>query len=258
MSVEKDSYRLLRIAFGAVAVLSFLTVSPFRDLFYGSESLCPSEHFSFSPWVVTIIWWAGLVAAVCILFGRLYRVASVLVYLALLYFFRTPCRPDNYGDQIFAGLAFLALLAPAPGKDGGPWLHRTLRLYAGTLYLIPLLHRFGGEQWWNGTAAWTALADPTTSRIWSSLSRDPWGIPTWVYFGITWGSMAFEGLFPFLIWVRRLRLPLVIAGLVFHAAMGLVLDLGLFPLQMAVVLIGCLGDDVISLAPRRQAPPLAG
>jgi hypothetical protein len=136
------------------------------------------------------------------------------------------------------------MFCPNGKTDARPWLHRTLRLYAGTLYLVPFLYRIGGEQWWAGTAAWTALADPSTSRVWQALSRNPWGVPTWVYAAITYGSLIFEGLFPFLVWIRRLRLPMVAIGIVFHIAMGIVLDLGLFPLQMIVVLIGCWDDGL--------------
>jgi len=238
MSLTRDSYRWLRLFFGAVAVLQLLTAFPFRDLFYGTEALCPAQTFILPTSGVVALWVTGLAAAMCVIWGRFYRVASVILYLVLIYFFRTPCRPDNFGDHIFAGLAFLMMFACLP--SGSAWLHQTLRLYAGTLYLVPVLYRLGGEQWWNGTAVWTALADPTTSRIWESLSRDPWGIPTWLIYGATWGAMAFEGLFPFLIWVRRLRVPLVVTGVIFHAVMALVLDLGLFPLQMAAVLVGCL------------------
>jgi hypothetical protein len=77
-------------------------------------------------------------------------------------------------------------------------------------------------------------------------------VPTWGYAVITYASLAYEGLFPFLIWVKRLRLPMVAIGIVFHIVMGSVLDLGLFPLQMIVVLIGCLDDDSISWRARRR------
>lgn len=288
MSLTRDSYRWLRLFFGAVAVLQLLTAFPFRDLFYGSEALCPAQSFLLPTAGVVALWVTGLAAAACVIWGRFYRVASVVLYLVLIFFFRTPCRPDNFGDHIFAGLAFLMMFACLPSRpfslrslkardvpnfgfpdsgravasdvqreagdlpSGSGWLHQTLRLYAGTLYLVPVLYRLGGEQWWNGTAVWTALADPTTSRIWESLSRDPWGIPTWLIYGATWGAMAFEGLFPFLIWVRRLRVPLVVTGVIFHAVMALVLDLGLFPLQMAAVLVGCL--EFSPIAPSLESP----
>src|SRR5262249_2147089 len=158
-------------------------------------------------------WWLGIAAAAWAAFGKFARPALVILFPVVAFFFRTPCRPDNYGDQIFASLAFLMMFCPLKKGDASPWLHRTLRLYAGTFYLTPLFYRLGGVQWWNGTAAWTALADPSTSRVWQLLSRNPWGIPTWALFAITYGSLAYEGLFPILIWARRLRLPMVIIGI---------------------------------------------
>ncbi|HEX5037274.1 MAG TPA: HTTM domain-containing protein [bacterium] len=249
------TYVWLRIAFGLTAVLWLLSLHPFLGFFYGAEGLCPPERFALPAWAVTAAWWGTLAAVVFAAAGRFYCPSSVVQFLGIVFFFRTPCRPDNYGDQIFASLAFLMMFLPRSPGDASPWLHKTLRLYAGTLYLVPLLYRLGGAQWWDGTAAWTALADPSTSRVWLLLSRNPWSLPDWVYAAITYASLAFEGLFPFLIWIRRLRLPIVIAGVIFHVAMGSVLDLGLFPLQMIVVLIGCLDDGSISRARASAGSP---
>lgn len=256
---EGRSYAYLRIAFGLTAVLWLISLHPFLDLFYGSSGLCPPERFAFSATTVSVLWWVTLAACAAVVFGVAFRWPAVAAFLGVAYFFRTPCRPDNYGDQIFASLAFLMMFCPrGPGRVS-PWLHKTLRLYAGTLYLVPLLYRLGGEQWWNGTAAWTAFADPSTSRVWLLLSRNPWVVPGWVYKAVTYGALSYEGSFPFLIWVRRLRLPMVILGILSHIGMGIVLDLGLFPLQMIVVLIGCLDDGSISWraspSPREQRPP---
>jgi hypothetical protein len=236
------SYAYLRIAFGVTAVLWLVSLHPFLDLFYGAGSLCPPERFGISSTAVSLIWWVTLAASLTAASGFLYRPSALIQFLGLAFFFRTPCRPDNYGDQIFASLAFLMMFCPRGPGEVSPWLHKTLRFYAGTLYLVPILYRLGGSQWWDGTAAWTAFADPSTSRIWQLLSRNPWIFPGWFYKAVTYGALAYEGSFPFLIWVRRLRLPLVIAGVFSHLGMGLVLDLGLFPLQMIVVLIGCLDD----------------
>jgi hypothetical protein len=250
------AYGLLRIVFGLVAVLSLLAVRPFLDVFYGSGAVCPQDFPAFlgSPWAVRAVWGLGIIAALLMTAGVLVRVVSVPVYLVLAFFFLTPCRPDNYGDQILVSTAFLMMFCPSGKKDVSPWLHKTFRLFVGTLYLVPVLIRLGGEKWWDGTAAWSALADPSTSRVWEALSRDPWLLPVWAYAAITYVSLAFEALFPFLIWVKRLRTPLVVAGLVFHAGMGILLDLGLFPLQMAVVLVGCLDFRPVENRARLRAP----
>ncbi len=240
------AYGVLRIAFGLTAILSLLTIRPFLGLFYGSDAVCPLEFlaewsaFLGSTAAVRTVWWIGLAAALLMAAGVFVRVVSILTYLALAFFFLTPCRPDNYGDQILVATAFLMMFCPSRGRDSSPWLHKTLRLFAGTLYLVPVLIRFSGEKWWDGTAAWSVLADPSTSRVWQALSRDPWTLPVWAYAAITYVSMAFEASFPFLVWIRKLRPYAVAAGLLFHLGMGILLDLGLFPFQMAVVLIGCL------------------
>lgn len=254
------AYGFLRIVFGTTAVLWLISLYPFLGLFFGAEGVCPLSSLSLSPAMVTGLWWIGLTTALLMTAGLFIRPVSILLFASLAFFFRTPCRPDNYGDQIFVSLAFLMMFCPSRDplsldarlfgrrtNGASPWLHKVLRLYVGTLYLAPVFRRLWGIHWWDGTASWIALADPSTSRVWEFLSRNPFDVPTWVFFAITYSSLAYEGLFPFLIWFRRLRLPLVIAGIVFHTAMGLVMDLGLFPLQMMTILIGCLDDRSIWL-----------
>lgn len=261
------AYRRLRIAYGLTALISLWALCPLLDSFFGDGSYCPlpgdgrlfwSAKFQFSffnLWgsaaAVRTIWWLAVANSLAVGLGLgippVLRFFLVLEHLFLSTFFLSGCHPGNFGDQIFVSLSFLMMFLPLKPEKGlySPWLRKTLILYLGTLYLIPVLARIPGAHWWDGTASWMALADPMNSRIWSWLMKDSEAIPAWGYYAMTYASLAFEGLFPFLIWIKRFRTPLVAAGLLFHAAMGALLDLGLFPLQMAVLLIACLDDDLV-------------
>ncbi len=267
------AYRRLRIAYGLTALISLGALRPLLNSFFGTESYCPLPgdgwlfwsaklQFSFfnlwgSAAAVKTVWWLAVANSLAVLFGlgirQVLRSFLILEHLFLSTFFLSGCHPGNFGDQIFVSLSFLMMFLPLKSEKGlySPWLRKTLILYLGTLYLVPVLARIPGAHWWDGTASWMALADPMNSRIWRSLVKDPEVLPAWGYYGMTYASLAFEGLFPFLIWIRRLRTSLVAAGILFHAAMGALMDLGLFPLQMGVLLIACLDDEIQLRNPRR-------
>ena len=259
------TYGLIRIAFGITSLLWLLSLHPLLSFFYGADGLCPlssgdSLPFSLfqlwdSPVAVTVVWWCAVFNALLVTTGLGVRGAVIFQYLFLSTFFLTPCRPDNYGDQVFVSLSFLMIFFPSRdplsldakifGKreEFSPWLRRVMMITLSTLYFVPVLARLGGDHWWEGTAAWFVLANPADSRVWTWLAKDPEALPRWGSYLITYLWLDYEALFPFLIWVKKLRNPLVIVGLVFHLALGLVLDLGLVPLQMAVLFLACLDDD---------------
>lgn len=274
------TYGLVRIVFGITSIAWLLSLYPLLSFFYGDQGVCslggePRFPFSLfqvwgSPTAVQVIWWVAVVNSLLVIAGLGIRLSMILQYLFLSTFFLTPCRPDNYGDQIFVSLSFLMIFFPSRdplsldamifGKreEFSPWLRRVMMITLATLYLVPILARLGGEHWWGGTAAWIALADPASSRVWQWIAKDPEGFPRWFSYLITYLSLAYEVGFPFLIWVKRLRIPLVITGLVLHLMSGLVLDLGLIPLQMAVLLIACLDDDALKGLARIFSSKLAG
>jgi len=243
--MQLKPYRLIRWSYAVVSLLYLFSIHPFLSLFYGPEAVCPGRVTS-SHWE-TSIWWVAAANVIVLMAGRWIRVTAVIQYLCLAFFFLSPCRESNYGDQIFVSTAFLLMFLPSNDQSNDPWLQRTLMLFLCTLYAVPILARIPGSHWWDGTASWIALADPSTSRVWRLLvDKDPHRLPVWMFYAITHATLAYEGLFPVLIWVRKLRAPLVIAGLIFHATMGLMLDLGLFPFVMGVLLIACLPDFIFA------------
>ncbi len=230
--------RLLRWSYTAVSLLYLWSIRPFLDLFYGPAAVCPSPVTSLPG--VSSIWWLAAVNSLVLGYGKGIRVTTVVQFLCLAFFALSSCRATNYGDQIFASTAFLLMFLPSNDQDN-PWLRRTLMLFLCTLYATPLVVRLHGHHWWDGTASWIALADPSISRVWRLLvDQDPQRLPAWWFYAMTYAALAYEGLFPVLIWFKKLRLPLVIAGLIFHAAMGMLLDLGMFPFEMAILLVACL------------------
>jgi len=95
------------------------------------------------------------------------------------------------------------------------------------LYLTAGFHKLLGTYWLNGEA------------LMLTLSMEEFSLPyimrlaesnTWYFQLGTWGSLLYQILFPFLIWIRRLRPILLAIGLVFHLSVAFIVgvtDFGL-------------------------------
>ncbi len=237
----RRAYFLMRVSAGLVGAMYFATYWPLRYLIF--DGVCPASEarwlFSF-PEFAPLLLGFGFFNSLLVASGRGGAYFRIVHFALVGSLFRSNCGTDNYGDQIYAATCFLLIFLPDPKRlDPSPWLQRTVFLFLATLYWTPFFYRLDGVHWWNGTAVWVALADPTTSRIWTWLSYEPQKWPAWAYQAATYLSLAYEIGFPLLIWVRPLRNPLIVFGLIFHVAMAVLLDLGLFPLQMAVLLLAC-------------------
>jgi hypothetical protein len=54
---------------------------------------------------------------------------------------------------------------------------------------------------------------------------------------LSWGALLFELAFPVVIFARRLRLPLLVAGVLFHVGNYVLLDLAFWPVPATYLLV---------------------
>ncbi len=273
------AYSILRIIFAFNSLLYLITLAPLIELFFGQQGFCPfitdswlywsnTGSFSFfrlfeAPAEVQMIWYLALINSFVLLLGYKVRICAIMQYLFVSSFHLSSCYHTNYGDHIFAASSFLMMFLPSYdplsldhvlGKRDGakrnlvnkkfsPWLLKTVKLSLCMIYLAACLPRFGAAPWLDGTALWMALVDPITSRVWIETIWAAQFVPAWVFYALNYISFSYELLFPFLVWTRRWRRPIVFFGLFFHAGIGLFLDVGLFPFHMSLLLAACLRYD---------------
>ena len=121
------------------------------------------------------------------------------------------------------------------GKEGDepplavPWAQRLMQLQVATVYLGAFLSKAGGEKWANGTAAYYPLHLPETVRF-PMLGSDV----LWVINLITWGTIAVELALATLVWVPRLRLYVLAAGVMLHLGIEYSMNIPLFSFMMIV------------------------
>jgi len=115
--------------------------------------------------------------------------------------------------------------AAAPCLERVPaWPQRILQLQLCVLYLVAGIWKLTGPTWRDGTAVGMVLQLGEFQRF---------PIPDFFLTPpmsqvLSYATLAFELGFPLLIWVPRLRMPLLLAGLVFHAGLDWVMNVQLF------------------------------
>lgn len=116
-----------------------------------------------------------------------------------------------------AGVAARPTLVPA-------WPQRILQVQLCILYLVAGIWKATGPTWRNGSAVGLVLQLGEFQRfpipdvlMTPLMSR-----------AMTYGTLCFELGFPVLVWFPRLRLPVLAAGIAFHAGLDWVMNVQLF------------------------------
>lgn len=107
---------------------------------------------------------------------------------------------------------------------------RLIQVHLCVIYLFAGLGKLQGETWWSGQAIWYAVANleyQTMDLTW--LADHMWLVNL-----MTWGAVAWETSYPFLVWPRLSR-PLMLAGaLLVHLGIGLAMGMMTFGLAMII------------------------
>ncbi|MFM1996814.1 MAG: hypothetical protein RLZZ111_1201 [Planctomycetota bacterium] len=114
--------------------------------------------------------------------------------------------------------------APWPPAAVPAWPQRILQLQLCILYLVTGIWKALGRTWRDGTAVGMVLQLGEFQRFpISDVFMTPLASQLFTY-----GTLAFELGFPLLVWVPALRLPVLAAGLAFHAGLEWMLNVQLF------------------------------
>jgi len=128
------------------------------------------------------------------------------------------------------------------------WPQRILQLQLCVLYLTAGIWKATGPTWRNGTAVGLVLQLGEFQRF---------PIPDFFMTPVmsqltTYATLAFELGFPVLIWIPKLRLPVLLAGLAFHAGLDWVMNVQLF--QWLITAYYLLWLQPLSSWPASSAP----
>jgi hypothetical protein len=257
---------LVRIAFGALVLYWALEFG--RDLYdlFGVNGMVPPSPSPPPLWSVFDIypgdgallvgWIVLIVAAIALTVGWHSRIAAILVFILVLSFQRRDPWIFNSGESLMRIEALFLALAPCGGalsldqsrrtgsfwsaQEREIWPIRLMQIQVSIIYLCTVVAKLRGDTWQNGTAVSYSL------RIQDLQLLSP---PSWltdnvfIVNAMTWGTLLIEVAIGILVWNRRCRLWVLLAGVALHLGIMLFIVIGPFSLAMFVLYLAFIPAD---------------
>jgi hypothetical protein len=255
---------IYRFLFCSIACFFYLTRHLDLEFFYGESGIMPLSHLKSLPGLEyrpTILSWIPdllaiqalhlifLLALSSLALGFFTRASAILAFFLHLNFMnRNPTilfGMDTIGTYFLFYLCFAnsgarysldSLLRKRSGKapdtcSHSPTSHiafRLMQLQVCIVYAYSGLEKLKGMRWWDGSALWDVLSIGNMQRFdMSIVAHFPLLLAGSVYLVLLW-----EIYFPALIWVPRLRMPMLFFGLVMHIGIVISMNLPSFGFMM--------------------------
>jgi hypothetical protein len=281
--VSTSTLAVFRIAFGLVMCAWSITLAVDASSFFTTKGILPDQpHFTGSlggAWgllgifpskgAMIVILFLLIVASFCLMLGLYSQVAATIVFLAVMSFERRNPFVFNSGDVLLRLLAFYLIFAPASASLSlerwlknrrdfwtfparAPWAMRLIQIQFSTVYLIAVWTKVRGTTWNDGTAVSYAL------RI-TDLDRFP--LPTFVSHSalisnvFSYGTLVLELSLAILVWNRKLRPWVLLAGISLHLGIEYSIRVGFYGFaitSMYLIWVPPERMDAILLAVRRR------
>ena len=192
---------------------------------------------------IAAFFWVALGFTLLLIAGLWTRLSSVAVFLSLASIQQRAPSIMHSGDTFLRIAGFFLIFAPAGAvlsldrlirvrrgvedaviRPRAPWAQRMIQFELALLYFTSFWWKMKGVTWLHGTALYYVLHLP-------SIARFP--IPGWIRYPAilkmgSWLTLALEFSLGVLIWLRPLRYPLLLMGLLFHLCLEYALNLPMF------------------------------
>jgi Vitamin K-dependent gamma-carboxylase len=269
--VQASTMALFRIAFGLVVLGWTISLAPALYDFFGEDGVLPVYPdarpgswgvlmISSSGTAVTLLYFALLVAALCLVVGFRSRLAATVVWVSLVSFGRRDPWVLNSGDLMLTVLAFYLMLMPSNAAlSVDRWLRRDLRFWefparrvwplrliqvqVSIMYFFAVWEKVRGTTWNDGTAVSYAF------QI-GDLERFP--VPAFVTDSLvlvslmTYGTLVIELALAVLVWNGKLRPWLLLAGVALHVGIDFSVRVGFFSVTALVAYVAFLPPARVS------------
>jgi uncharacterized membrane protein YphA (DoxX/SURF4 family) len=276
--VSTATLGVFRIVYGIVLFAWTVAITPDAKNFFSQSGVLPvrrSRGLVWSPlsWfgsdvAVFVVIAALVVAAVCIVLGYRYRIASVVAFVMLITLIRRNPWVFNSGDSLLRNIALFMSFAPAgaalsldrwrraresfwlsPAR--APWALRLIQIQISMVYIFTVWAKARGDRWVSGTAVAESMRVGDIARF-----GVPFRITDSVLLAnvLTYGTLAAELALAILIWNRHLRPWVVALGISLHLFIEVTLALGFFSTIMIMSYLTFVPEDAMErfLARLRQ------
>lgn len=262
-TTSASTLAVVRITFALVVLAWTLSLTPDLATLFGPGGLVDGAKTYLAVYLLL------LAGAVCMAVGYRTRIASAVVFGALLWFDHVNPWASNSGDAVLRHLAFVLMLAPSGAALSldrlrargalaefpavGIWSLRLVQLQLSVIYLASVAAKLQGDAWQEGVAASLALGVPDAIRF--PLPELVTSSPAAAH-ALTWGTIGLEAAIGLLVWNRRLRPWILGAGVCFHLMIDLALRAGFFSWAMLVCYLAFLPPETAARVIERASRPV--
>ncbi|OBJ35697.1 gamma-carboxylase [Mycolicibacterium mucogenicum] len=249
---------IIRIAFGVLAFLWSLELGmdlydkfsvngivpqpPTYEFLWGVFYRWPGDTALLAGWIVL------MVASLVMIVGWHTKLATFLVFLMIMSFERRNPWIFNSGDGLIRILSLYLALSPCgaalsldqrrhfgsfwSAQDIKVWPLRLMQVQISIIYITTVIAKLHGDTWQNGSAvSYTLRLDDMLllpSPAWVSTSPLIGNV-------MTWGTLLVEFSIGVLVWNKRWRTRVLIAGVFLHLTILLTMVVGFFSLAIFVL-----------------------
>jgi uncharacterized membrane protein YphA (DoxX/SURF4 family) len=257
---------LIRIAFGFLVLFWALSVLADATTFFGPQGVLAEAPGRDGAWSVLDVWKtdtaatvlvvALAVGAVFLILGLFTRAAALVVFVVFVSLGNRNPFIGNAGDGLVRALSFYVLLAPVGAAFGldalrrgqsllefpkrEVWSLRLIQLQMSILYIGTVWAKLRGTDWPDGTAVAYAF------RL-DDLARFPvpdLGASLALTHVATYGVLVVEFSLGVLVWIRKLRPWVLLAGVCLHLGIEYRMRVGFFSWAILVTYLAWVPADV--------------
>jgi hypothetical protein len=251
--------RLFRKCFGILLFVAYSIRSLDLELFYSDHGLVKLSaldelvpmNFRYSIFNVfpstTVLWFGNtifLASLLALAFGVFPRIAALIAVTLHISFLHRNIGASYGVDTISTFYLLYLCLAdyrdrPEEGKPrdlralAGSMAYRFAQIQLCVIYGYSGLQKLRGVYWWKGEGIWSVLANFQMARFdFTWASHFPFLLTLMSFVSLFW-----EIYFPVLIWIRPIRYPLLVFGVLFHLGIGVSISIPFFAALMIFIYI---------------------
>jgi len=265
---------VVRMAFGALAILWGLWLLPMRDGLLDANGVTPTQPSTAHTWGLFAVWntngamLIGIVvlvlAAFALLVGWHSRLAAILVFILIMSFERRIPLAFNSGDALVRIEALFIAISPCgaalsldqrrttgsfwSAQTRPNWPIRLLQVQLSIIYIAAAQVKLSGEPWLHGTAVSYVLRLEDMQRV---IAPEWFATNALAMNMLTWGTIAVELAVGILVWFPRFRPWVLAAGVLMHLLIDAYVQVGIFSYAMFVMYFAWLSPQTAKLLPQK-------
>jgi hypothetical protein len=265
---------VVRMAFGALAVMWGLWLLPMRNGLLDADGVTPKQPSTAYTWGIFAVWntnaamLIGIVAlvsaALALTVGWHSRLAAVLVFVLVMSFERRVPLAFNGGDVLVRIEALFLAISPCGAalsldqrrRTGSFWSAQTrpnwpirlMQVQLSLIYFAAAQAKLSGGAWLHGTAVSYVLRLEDMQRVtapeWLSTNALAMNM-------VTWAVIATELAVGIFVWFPRLRPWALALGVLMHLSIDVFIQIGVFSYALFVMYLAWLSPETVKLLPEK-------